>query len=249
MAKTVMITGATAGFGEASALRFTEGGWQVIITGRRKDRLEKMQKKIGKTCHIIHGDVRDQPLMANTVNSLPEQFSDVDVLINNAGIGAGLHLAQEVSWKDWEDTVDTNIKGVLAVTHAVLPNMVKRNQGYIVNIGSTAANYPQSTGNVYGGTKAFLHHFSMGLRCDLLGTNLRVSCLEPGLCQTDFTLTRMNDEKKANDFYRGINPISAVEIADMIFWMVNLPAHININFLEVMPTRQAVAGYALSRHT
>lgn len=185
--------------------------------------------------------------MAHALAGLPSEFQAIDVLINNAGIGAGIQLAQEVELEAWNDTVDTNIRGLLGVTHAVLPGMVKRNRGHIVNIGSTAAHYPQQMGNVYAGTKAFVHQFSLGLRCDLLGTKVRVSCLEPGFCETDFTRTRLGSAEKAKAFYAGIKTISAEEIADLLFWLVSLPEHVNVNVLEVMPVQQALAGYAVHR--
>jgi NADP-dependent 3-hydroxy acid dehydrogenase YdfG len=185
--------------------------------------------------------------MAAAIGGLPEPFRAIDVLVNNAGIGAGIQLAQEASLQAWNDTLDTNVRGMLGVTHAVLPGMVERNRGHILNVGSTAAHYPQPTGNVYGGTKAFLHQFSLGLRCDLLGTAVRVTCLEPGFCRSDFTATRLEDEEKARAYYAGIDAPSAEEIADIMFWITSLPPHINVNVLEVMPTRQALAGYAVSR--
>lgn len=248
MSQIVLVTGATAGFGEAIARRFITAGAQVILTGRRKDRLDRLVAELGPRSFSIHADVRDQTAMADAIAALPADFADIDVLVNNAGVGAGIQLAQEVALQAWNDTVDTNIRGLLGVTHAVLPGMLRRERGHIVNLGSTAAHYPQPTGNVYGGTKAFLHQFSLGLRCDLLGTNLRVTCLEPGFCETDFTSTRMGDEAMAKAFYAGIHAVSAAEIADMLYWVVSLPAHINVNVLEVMPTRQALAGYAVQRN-
>jgi NADP-dependent 3-hydroxy acid dehydrogenase YdfG len=246
--QTVLITGATAGFGEAAARRFVSAGARVVLTGRRKDRLDRLTAELGPRSHAIPADVRDQEAMARAIAALPADFAEIDILINNAGIGAGIQLAQEASLQAWNDTLDTNVRGLLGVTHAVLPGMVKRDRGHIVNIGSTAAHYPQPTGNVYGGTKAFLHQFSLGLRCDLLGTSVRVSCLEPGFCETDFTQTRLGDRDKAKAYYEGIHAITAAEFADMVFWVVNLPGHINVNVLEVMPTRQALAGYAVSRN-
>lgn len=247
MELTVLITGATAGFGEAAARRFISAGARVVLTGRRQERLQNLTAELGPRSYAIHADVRDQETMAGALAALPAGFAEVDVLVNNAGVGAGIELAQEVALKAWNETVDTNIRGLLGVTHAVLPGMVARNRGHIINIGSTAAHYPQPMGNVYGGTKAFLHQFSLGLRCDLLGTNVRVSCLEPGFCETDFTRTRLGDDAKARAFYEGIHAISAAEIADMLFWVVSLPGHINVNVLEVMPIRQALAGYAVKR--
>ncbi len=185
--------------------------------------------------------------MAQALAQLPSPFAQIDVLVNNAGVGAGIGLAQEVSLQAWNDTLDTNVRGLLGVTHAVLPGMVKRNRGHIVNIGSTAAHYPQAGGNVYGGTKAFLHQFSLGLRCDLLGTGVRVSCLEPGFCETDFTATRLGSVEAGRAYYADLEAPTADEIADVIYWITALPEHINVNVLEVMPTRQALAGYALSR--
>jgi NADP-dependent 3-hydroxy acid dehydrogenase YdfG len=245
--KTVLITGATAGFGAAAARRHTLAGDRVVITGRRRDRLDSLQCELGETCHAIEADVRDQAAMAAAVGALPPAFRQIDVLINNAGIGSGIGLAQEVALQDWNDTVDTNIRGMLGITHAVLPGMLQRNRGHILMLGSTAAHYPQQGGNVYGGTKAFVHQFALGLRCDLLGSNVRVSCLEPGLCETDFTATRMGSQEAGRAYYEGLNAPSADEIADIMYWLTSLPEHINVNVLEVMPTRQALAGYALSR--
>jgi NADP-dependent 3-hydroxy acid dehydrogenase YdfG len=246
--KIILITGATSGFGAAAARKYVESGNRVIISGRRKDRLDTLTAELGaQNCHVIHADIRDQQAMADAIAALPFAFKDIDVLINNAGIGAGIALAQDVALKAWNDTLDTNVRGLLGVTHAVLPGMLKRNKGHILNIGSTAAHYPQATGNVYAGTKAFLHQFSLSLRCDLLGTNLRVSCLEPGFCESDFTATRLGDKVAGNAYYEGLDAPTSEEIAEIMYWLTSLPTHINVNVLEVMPTRQALAGYALSR--
>jgi NADP-dependent 3-hydroxy acid dehydrogenase YdfG len=245
--KTVLITGATAGFGAAAARRHARAGDQVVVTGRRRDRLDSLQRELGEVCHAIEADVRDQLAMAEAIAALPSAFAEIDVLVNNAGIGAGIGLAQEVSLQAWNDTVDTNVRGMLGITHAVLPGMLRRNRGHILMLGSTAAHYPQAGGNVYGGTKAFLHQFALGLRCDLLGSNVRVSCLEPGLCTTDFTATRLGSEEAGRAYYQGLEAPSAEEIAEIMYWLTSLPDHINVNVLEVMPTRQALAGYALSR--
>jgi len=246
--KIILITGATSGFGEAAARKYVHTGNRVIISGRRKERLETLTDELGAhNCHTIHADIRDQKAMADAIAALPIAFHDIDVLINNAGIGAGIALAQDVALKAWNDTLDTNVRGLLGVTHAVLPGMLRRNKGHILNIGSTAAHYPQATGNVYAGTKAFVHQFSLSLRCDLLGTNLRVSCLEPGFCESDFTATRLGDKVAGNAYYEGLDAPSSDEIAEIMYWLTSLPAHINVNVLEVMPTRQALAGYALSR--
>jgi NADP-dependent 3-hydroxy acid dehydrogenase YdfG len=245
--KTVLITGATAGFGAAAARRFARAGDRVIITGRRRERLDSLRHELGQACHVIEADVRDQPVMAEAIAVLPAPFAEIDVLVNNAGIGAGIGLAQEVSLQAWNDTVDTNVLGMLGITHAVLPGMLQRNRGHILMLGSTAAHYPQAGGNVYGGTKAFLHQFALGLRCDILGSNIRVSCLEPGLCETDFTSTRLGSEEAGRAYYEGLEAPSAQEIAEIMYWLTSLPEHINVNVLEVMPTRQALAGYAVSR--
>jgi 3-hydroxy acid dehydrogenase/malonic semialdehyde reductase len=246
----LLITGATSGFGEACARRFAEAGWGLILVGRRKNRLSALQEELNdKTAtHILCLDVRHQEAVMNGLTHLPEKFSEVDVLINNAGLALGLEPAPEADLSDWNTMVDTNIKGLMYCTRAILPGMVQRNGGHIVNIGSIAGDWPYPGGNAYGATKAFVKQFSRNLRADLFGTAIRVTNIEPGLAETEFSVVRFKgDAEKASKVYEGTQPITAEDIAGMIYWVVGLPAHININRLEVMPVCQTWGPFAIHR--
>jgi len=249
MAKTILITGATAGFGQAMARRFAAEGWNLVITGRRTQRLEELKAALAPAeVHTLTFDVRDRGACEQAIKTLPGEFATIDVLVNNAGLALGLEPAQACDLDDWETMIDTNIKGLTYMTRAVLPGMVERDAGHVVNLGSVAGNYPYPGGNCYGGTKAFVNHFSKNLRADLLGTKVRVTNIEPGLCETEFSVVRFKGDKEAADkVYEGTRPITPDDIAECVFWTTNLPAHVNINSLEVMPVQQAFSPFAISR--
>lgn len=250
MSGIILITGATSGFGEACARRFAKEGWQLILVARRKDRLKALQEKLGgeASVHIMSLDIRDQEAVMTGLKHLPEKFSEIDVLVNNAGLALGLEPAHESDISDWNTMVDTNIKGLMYCTRATIPGMVDRNQGQIVNIGSVAGNWPYPGGNVYGATKAFVKQFSQNLRADLFGTAIRVTNIEPGLAETEFSVVRFKgDAKKAAKVYDGTHPITPEDIAEMVYWVVSLPPHININRLEVMPVCQTWGPFAIHR--
>ncbi|XXJ21386.1 SDR family oxidoreductase [Desulfovibrio caledoniensis] len=249
MAKTILITGATAGFGQAMARRFATEGWNLVITGRRAQRLDELKAALAPAeVHTLAFDVRDRAACEQAIKTLPGAFAKIDVLVNNAGLALGLEPAQACNLDDWETMIDTNIKGLTYMTRAVLPGMVERNTGHVVNLGSVAGTYPYPGGNCYGGTKAFVNHFSKNLRADLLGTKVRVTNIEPGLCETEFSVVRFKGDKAAADkVYEGTQPITPEDIAECVFWTTNLPAHVNINSLEVMPVQQAFSPFAISR--
>jgi len=249
MSKTVFITGATAGFGKAMAERYAKEGWKIIITGRRQDRLDEVKAELAPaSVYTICYDVRDKQAAFDAVAALPAEFADIDVLVNNAGLALGMEPAQACNLDDWETMVDTNIKGLMYMTRAVLPNMVERKTGHIVNLGSVAGTYPYPGGNCYGGTKAFVNHFSKNLRADLHGTKVRVTNIEPGLCETEFSVIRFKgDETAAGNVYKGMDPIVADDIAEIVYWTTTLPAHVNINALEVMPVAQSFSMFAVDR--
>lgn len=245
----IFITGATAGFGAAMVKRFIKGGHKVIATGRRADRLEKMKTEYGANLYTLELDIQNKENVGRAVDSLPTEWKNIDVLINNAGLALGTNLAQNSSVEDWDTMVQTNINGLLYCTQKILPGMVKRNAGQIINLGSVAGEFPYSGGNVYGATKAFVHQFSMNLRSDLLGTNVRVTNVEPGMCQTEFSEVRYNGDKdKADAVYKGIHALSADDIAETIEWIVSRPAHVNINVISLMPVQQAFGGFAVHRN-
>lgn len=248
--KTVFITGASAGFGAASARMFAREGYRLVLTARRIDPLLELQKELAtKTeVHIIPLDVRDRAAVQEATESLPERFRSIDVLLNNAGLALGLEPAHQVELDDWDTMVDTNIKGLMYCTRFILPGMVERNRGHIINISSTAGAWPYPGGNVYGGTKAFVTQFSRNLRCDLLGTRVRVSCIQPGMAETEFSKVRFkgNDEQAAG-VYRGTEPLTAEDIAETVRWIVSQPPHVNVNTLELMSIDQSWGPFAIHR--
>lgn len=245
---TVFVTGATAGFGEATVRRFVQEGHKVVGAARRQDRLDALAKELGDSFHPVRMDVRDNESVKAAVAGLPAGFAAVDVLVNNAGLARGLEPAQEAHMEDWEVMIDTNIKGLLYCTRALLPGMVERDRGHLINLGSVAGTYPYPGGNVYGGTKAFVHQFSLSVRADLLGSNVRVTSVEPGLAETEFSLVRFKgDEDKAKVPYAGLKPLTGKDIADIIHYVATVPAHVNINTIEIMAVMQAFSPFAFSR--
>ncbi len=247
--KTILVTGATAGFGAAFARRFIRDGHRVIATGRRAERLDSLRAELGERLHVASFDMRDSPAVADFVAGLPEGWRDIDVLVNNAGLALGLAPAWEASLAEWDQMIDTNIRGLVHMTRAILPGMVARNDGLIINLGSIAGEYPYPGGNVYGGTKAFVRQFSLNLRADLVGLNVRVTDIEPGLVGgSEFSAVRFGgDIEKATSVYAGTSPLTPEDIAETAAWLVSLPPHVNINVIEMMPTCQASAALAVRR--
>ncbi|GAA2803864.1 SDR family oxidoreductase [Crossiella cryophila] len=247
--KTVFVTGASTGFGAAIARRFAGEGARVVATARRKDKLEALAAEFGDLIHPVALDVRDNHAVEQVVAGLPAEFAAIDVLVNNAGLALGLEPAQRASLADWEQMVDTNCKGLMYCTRAVLPGMVERRRGHVVNIGSVAGIHPYPGGNVYGGTKAFVHQFSLNLRSDLHGTGVRVTCVEPGMCGgTEFSLVRFQgDSGKAAGVYDGMQPLTADDIAETVHWVTGQPAHVNVNTIELMPVAQSFAAFQVHR--
>jgi len=248
--KTILITGASSGFGAACARIFATNGSRLILTARRVDPLLKLQDELGTTAEIqiIPLDVRDREAVQGAIESLPERFSAIDVLINNAGLALGLEPAHQADLDDWDTMVDTNIKGLMYCTRMVLPGMVARNRGHIVNISSTAGAWPYPGGNVYGGTKAFVTQFSRNLRSDLIGTRVRVSCIQPGMAETEFSKVRFKgDDEQAAGVYSGTEPLTAEDIAETVRWVVSQPPHVNVNTLELMSIDQSWGPFAIHR--
>ena len=245
MTKTILITGATAGFGEACARRFAREGWRLILTGRRAERLTALQKELGEAVRqVLVLDVRDRQAVHEQLSGL----QDVDVLLNNAGLALGLEPAWQVDPEDWETMVDTNVKGLMYCTRAVLPAMVARNRGHVINIGSTAGSWPYPGGNVYGGTKAFVQQFSRNLRADLLGTRVRVTEVDPGMAESEFSKVRFKgDDQAAAKVYAGTESLQPEDIAEVVWFVVNLPGHVNVNALELMCIDQAWGPLAVHR--
>ena len=248
MSKTVLITGATSGFGAAAVRRFAAAGWKVVATGRRAARLQPLVDEFGAdTVHAAAFDIRDAAAMEAALAALPPAFRSIDLLVNNAGLAQGTAPAQHASLDDWRTMIDTNVTALVTLTHTLLPTLVAR-KGAIINISSTAAIYPYTGGNAYGGSKAFVSQFSLGLRADLHGSGVRVTAIEPGMAETEFTLVRTHGDQAASDaLYGGANPMTAGDIADTIFWVATLPPHLNINRLEMMPTSQSFAGFQVHR--
>jgi 3-hydroxy acid dehydrogenase/malonic semialdehyde reductase len=250
MSETVFITGATSGFGESCAKLFAKKGWRLVLAARRTNRLIKLQEDLSNktSVYIIALDVRNREAVQAELVNIPEAFQNIDVLINNAGLALGLEPAYEANLDEWETMVDTNIKGLMYCTRSLLPGMVERNRGHIINIGSVAGNWAYPGGNVYGATKAFVKVFSQNLRSDLLGAQVRVTNIEPGLAQSEFSTVRFRgDVKKAAQVYAGTEPLTPDDIANIIYWVVSLPTHVNINSIEVMPTCQTWGPFAIHR--
>lgn len=244
--KTALITGATAGFGAAASRLFVGAGWRVIGTGRRADRLDALAGELGDAFHACVFDIRDETARDAALDALPDAFRGIDLLVNNAGLALGIEPAQAASLQNWRVMIDTNVMALVAITHKLLPMLIER-RGAIVNLSSVAATYPYPGGNVYGGTKAFVHQFSLNLRSDLAGTGVRVTSIEPGMAQTEFTTVRTGSKDASDRLYGGANPMTAQDIAAMILWVAQLPPHLNINVMEMMPVSQSFAGFAVHR--
>jgi 3-hydroxy acid dehydrogenase/malonic semialdehyde reductase len=245
----VLITGATAGFGAEMARKFVKNGHQVIATGRRQDRLDALAAELGAQLLPLNMDVTSKESINQALASLPPALQKIDVLINNAGLALGMSPAHEASLDDWETMIETNCKGLVTMTRQILPGMVERNSGLIINLGSVAGSYPYQGGNVYGATKAFVEQFTLNLRADLAGTGVRASNIEPGLCGgTEFSNVRFKgDDAAAAKVYDGTTPLSPGDIADTAYWIATLPAHINVNRIELMPTCQGFGGLTVKR--
>ena len=248
MPRTILITGATAGFGAAAVRRFLDDGWRVIATGRRAERLQALAEAHGSDrLHTAAFDIRDPAAMEAALGALPDAFRGIDVLVNNAGLALGTAAAQQADLAQWRQMIDTNVTALATLTHRLLPTLIER-RGAIINISSIAGSYPYPGGNVYGGTKAFVTQFSLGLRSDLHGTGVRVTSIEPGMAETEFTLVRTGGDQSASDrLYAGAQPMTAEDIAAQIHYVATLPPHLNINRLEIMPVTQSFAGFQVHR--
>jgi serine 3-dehydrogenase len=245
--KTAIVTGASSGIGEATTRALVGAGWQVIVTGRRADRLAALVDACGDQVHAAVFDIRDGAALEAALDALPDRFRGIDLLVNNAGLALGTAPAQQADIDQWRTMIDTNVTALVTVTHRLLPGLIER-RGAIVNIGSVAGTYPYAGGNVYGGTKAFVEQFTLGLRTDLHGTGVRVSAIEPGMVETEFTLVRTGGDQAASDtLYGSANPMTAEDIAATVLWIATLPAHLNVNRLEIMPVSQSFAGFQVAR--
>lgn len=250
MDRTVLITGASSGFGAACARRFAASGDRLVLLARRSARLEALQKELAGDCdvRIMTVDLTDARGVEVALSDVPRSHRDIDILVNNAGLALGLEMAHEARLDDWETMIDTNVTALVRMTRLILPGMVERNRGHIINIGSTAGSWPYPGGNVYGATKAFVQQFSRELRADLLGRRIRVSNIEPGMSETEFSEVRFRqDAERAAKVYEGTTPLSAADVADIVHWVCSVPPHVNINALEVMPVCQAWGPLAVDR--
>ena len=246
--KTILITGATAGIGKACAEVFAEQGARLVLTGRRATLLSELVASLDVPCHTLPFDMRDRDAMEDALASLPTEFSSIDILINNAGLALGLEPADKADMNDWETMVETNILGLIAMTRHILPGMRARGVGHIINISSIAGTYPYFGGNVYGATKAFVTQFSLNLRADLLGSPVRVTNIEPGMVETEFSQVRFKgDDDRASGVYANVQPLTAEDIAETVRWAIAQPAHVNINRIELMCVMQAPGGPQVAR--
>jgi 3-hydroxy acid dehydrogenase/malonic semialdehyde reductase len=244
----VLITGATSGFGAEMARKFATHGHKVIATGRRKERLDALAAEVGPSILPIEMDVSSKASIEKALAALPAGWKEIDVLINNAGLALGINPAHKASLEEWETMIDTNCKGLVTITRLVLPDMVARGRGTVINLGSVAGAYPYPGGNVYGATKAFVDQFTLNLRADLVGTGVRATNIAPGLCGgTEFSNVRLKDDAAAAKVYEGTVPLTARDIAESAYWIATLPAHVNINYIEMMPTCQGFSPFAVKR--
>jgi len=246
--RTALITGGTSGIGEAAVRAFAGAGWRVVATGRRRERLDALVAELGTdTVQPCAFDVRDEAARDAALAALPEDFRGFDLLVNNAGLALGTAPAQEADLDQWKTMIDTNVVALVSLTRKLLPGLIAR-KGAIINISSVAGNYPYPGGNVYGGTKAFVRQFSLNLRSDLAGTGVRVTSIEPGMVETEFTVVRTGGNQDASDkLYGGANPMTGEDIATTLLWVAELPSHLNINALELMPVSQSFGGFQVSR--
>ena len=249
MVKTALVTGASAGFGVAISRRLVRDGWRVVACARRADKLEALAGELGQAVLPFALDVTDGPAVAALPGALPGGWREIDLLVNNAGLAKGMDPAWKVAEADWEQMLAVNVTGLMRMTRALLPAMVERDRGLVINLGSTAANYAYPGGNVYGATKAFVEQFTLGLKADLIGTGVRVSCIEPGMVGgTEFSAVRFGgDQARADKVYEGADPLTPEDIAETVAWIAGLPAHMNVNLIELMPTCQAPAAPAVKR--
>jgi NADP-dependent 3-hydroxy acid dehydrogenase YdfG len=244
----VLITGATSGFGAEMARKFAQAGHKVIATGRRQERLDHLAAELGAALLPVVMDVRNKDSIRHMLDALPADWRDIDVLINNAGLALGIQPAHRASLDEWETMIDTNCKGLVTMTHTLLPQMVARGSGTVINIGSVAGTYPYPGGNAYGATKAFVDQFTLNLRADLVGTGVRATNIAPGLCGgTEFSNVRLKDDAAAAKVYEGTVPLTASDIAETAYWIATLPAHVNINYIEMMPSCQGFSPFAIKR--
>ncbi|OXM62589.1 SDR family oxidoreductase [Amycolatopsis vastitatis] len=247
--KTVFVTGASAGFGDAIARRFVAEGARVIAVARSGDKLAKLAGELGDAVLPVTLDVSDPEAVRAAVDGLAENWREVDVLVNNAGLAKGLEPAHRADLQDWDEMIATNVRGLAHVTRALLPGMVERGRGHVINLGSIAGTYPYPGGNVYGATKAFVHQFSLNLRSDLHGTGVRVTNVEPGMVGgTDFSKVRFDgDRAKADKVYEGTTPLTADDVAESVYWAASQPEHVNINVIELMPVVQSFSALQIYR--
>ncbi len=245
--KTAFVTGATAGIGLATVRTLVANGWRCVATGRRQERLDALVEELGADkVHTACFDVRDVTALDAALAALPEGFRDIDLLVNNAGLAQGLSAAQDADLANWQTMIDTNVTAMVVMTRKLLPQLIAR-KGAIIAIGSVAGTYLYPGGNVYAGSKAFVNHFTLALRADLHGTGVRVTSIEPGMVETEFTVVRTGSQQASDDLYRGVNPMTGQDVADTILWIATLPPHLNINRLELMPVNQDFAGFRVAR--
>ena len=245
--RTALVTGATSGIGAATVRTLAASGWRCVATGRRRERLDALVAELGADkVHAACFDIRDGAAFDGALAALPGEFAGIDLLVNNAGLAQGLSPAQDADLADWQTMIDTNVTAMVAVTRKLLPTLIAR-RGAIIAIGSVAGSYVYPGGNVYAGSKAFANHFTLALRADLHGTGVRVTSIEPGMVETEFTLVRTGSQQASDDLYRGVDPMTAEDIAMTIRWIAELPAHLNINRIELMPVNQDFAGFRVAR--
>lgn len=246
----VLITGATAGFGAEMTRKFVQNGHKVIASGRRKERLDALAAELGAAVLPVVIDITSKISISEALAALPGEWQEIDVLINNAGLALGTEPAQNASLDDWETMIETNCKGLVTITRQILPAMVERGRGLVINLGSVAGTYPYPGGNVYGATKAFVNQFTLNLRADLVGTGVRATNIAPGLCGgTEFSNVRFKgNDAAAAKVYEGTVPLTADDIAETAYWIATLPPHVNINYIEMMPTCQGFSPFAIKRH-